>query len=90
MLLMQVLPKPVKKRESARNLSTDHHPLGSDGEAPLCMSPRSRQLKPRVAPDFILSPMCASMVPAALQPAASMILHAARTTDASMWVWVKC
>lgn len=72
---MQVLPKPVKKRESARNLSTDHHPLGSDGEAPFGRSLRSRQLKPRVAPDFTLCHMCASVVPAALQPAVLMLLQ---------------
>ncbi len=34
-VLMQVLPKPVKKRESARNLSSEHHPLGSDGGLPI-------------------------------------------------------
>ncbi|KAK9909597.1 hypothetical protein WJX75_004735 [Coccomyxa subellipsoidea] len=44
-----VLPKPVKKRESARNLSTDHHPLGSDGsDNRACPLARAAEASPEV------------------------------------------
>lgn len=35
MLLLQVLPKPVKKRESSRIVAVSQHSLGSDGASSL-------------------------------------------------------
>ncbi|EIE24498.1 hypothetical protein COCSUDRAFT_61927 [Coccomyxa subellipsoidea C-169] len=45
----EVLPKPVKKRESARNLSSEHHPLGSDGsDNRACPLARAAEASPEV------------------------------------------